>query len=331
MMADARGVLVLAEQADGKLAGISFELLAAGRTLADQMGEPLSAAVAGSADQAQELIAAGADRVYLLEEPALATFLVETALPAAEQVVRAASPRLVLLGHTSSGKDLAPRLAVRLGVGLATDVTALSYDAASGDVLACKPVFGGMAISEQAGLGRPQLVTLRPKAQQAAEPQPGRTGEVERLAVDLGGAPPRSRVMERVRERAQTKRLEDAEIVVSGGRGLGGPENFKLLEELADVLDAVVGASRVAVDSGWVPSDMQVGLTGKITSPKLYFAIGISGAMQHMAGCGGARTIVAINTDPEAAIFEKAHIGIVGDFKKILPPLTEACRELRQR
>src|SRR5579884_1055812 len=325
-MADARGVLVLAEQVDGKLAGISFELLGAGRKLADQMGEPLLAALAGSEAQAQELVAAGADRVYLLDDPALGQFLLETALPAAEQVIRAASPRLVLLGHTSTGKDLAPRLAV----GLATDVTALSYDAASGDVLACKPVFGGMAVSEQAGLGRPQLVTVRPKATEPAEPQPGRSGEVERFAVDLSGVTPRSRVVERVRERAQTKRLEDAEIVVSGGRGLGGPENFKYLEELADVLDAVVGASRVAVDSGWVPSDMQVGLTGKITSPKLYVAVGISGAMQHMAGCSTARTIVAINTDPEAAIFEKAHFGIVGDFKKILPPLTEACRELRQ-
>src|SRR4051812_19696358 len=162
MMADARGVLVLAEQADGKLAGISFELLAAGRILADQMGEPLSAAVAGSADQAQELIAAGADRVYLLEEPALATFLVETALPAAEQVARAASPRLVLLGHTSSGKDLAPRLAVRLGGGPATDGTGPRYDAARGDGLARKPGFWGTAGSQPAGPGRPPPVPLRP-------------------------------------------------------------------------------------------------------------------------------------------------------------------------
>ena len=287
--------------------------------------------MAGSADQAQELVAAGADRVYLLEEPALATFLVETALPAAEQVVRAASPRLVLLGHTSSGKDLAPRLAVRLGVGLATDVTALSYDAASGDVLACKPVFGGMAISEQAGLGRRSSSRCAPRRSRPPSRSPAArarssgwpwTSVARRRAAASWSACASGR---------RRRRLEDAEIVVSGGRGLGGPENFKFLEELADVLDAVVGASRVAVDSGWVPSDMQVGLTGKITSPKLYFAIGISGAMQHMAGCGSARTIVAINTDPEAAIFEKAHLGIVGDFKKILPPLTEACRELRQR
>src|SRR5919202_4569750 len=169
-MADARGVLVLAEQVDGKLAGISFELLGAGRKLADQMGEPLLAALAGGEAQAQELLAAGADRVYLLEDPALAQFLLDTALPAAEQVIRAASPRVVLLGHTSTGKDLGARLAVRLGVGLASDVTALSYDAASGDVLACKPIFGGLAVSEQAGLGRPQIVTLRPKATEPAQP-----------------------------------------------------------------------------------------------------------------------------------------------------------------
>jgi electron transfer flavoprotein alpha subunit len=330
-MADARGVLVLAEQVDNKLAGISFELLAAGRKLADEIGEPLLAALAGDEAEAQELVAAGADNVYLLEDPALAQFLLETTLPALEQVIRAASPRVVLLGNTPNGKDLAPRLAIRLGVGLASDVVALSYDAASGDVLACKPVFGGLAVSEQAGVGRPQLVTVRPKATEPAAPQPGRAGEIERFAVDVSGVSPRSRVVERVRERATAKRLEDAEIVVSGGRGLGGPENFKYLEELADVLGAVVGASRVAVDSGWVPSEMQVGLTGKITSPKLYIAVGISGAMQHMAGCSTARTIVAINTDPEAAIFEKAHIGVVGDFKQLLPALTAACRELRQR
>ena len=330
-MADPRGILVVAEQVEGKLSGISFELLGVGRQLADAAGEPLLAALAGTEEQAQELVAAGADRVYLLSDPALEQFLLETALPAVEQLVREVGPRALLLGHTSRGRDLAPRLAVRLGVGLASDVAALAFDPESGAIVASKPIFGGLAISEQVGLGFPQLVTVRPKSQEPAEPQPGRQGEVVRFQPDLGQAVPRRRVVERVRERAATKRLEEAELVVAGGRGLGGPEGFRYLEELAEALDGVVGASRVAVDSRWVPSDLQVGLTGKITSPKLYFAVGISGAMQHMAGCSSARTIVAINTDPESSIFEKAHLGIVGDFKKILPPLTEACRELRQR
>jgi electron transfer flavoprotein alpha subunit len=314
-MADGRGVLVLAEQTEGKVASISLELIAAGRRLADAAGEPLLAAVAGPEEAARALGAAGADRVYLLDHPDLTPYLLETALPAAEQVIRQAQPRVVLLGHTASGRDLAPRLAVRLGAGLVTDVTAVEHDA--GGVVGRKPVFGGMALSDQVAQGSVQLVTVRPKSYEPAEPQPGRTGEVEHVPVDLSGVERRTRLVERVRERAATKRLEDAEIVVAGGRGLGGPEGFQPLYELADALDAVVGASRVAVDSGWVPSDLQVGLTGKMTSPKLYVAIGISGAMQHMAGCSGARTIVAINKDPDAAIFQHAHLGVVGDFTKI--------------
>src|SRR5579885_2555029 len=312
-MASPHGILVLAEPGEERLASISLELVGAGRRLADAAGEPLFAVLAGLDAQAQELLAAGVDRVYLLPAPAPTGYLLET----------------MLLGHTACGKDLAPRLAVRLGVGLVTDACALAYDAAAGEVVASKPIFGGLAIAEQVPLGAPQLVTVRPKSQEPAEPQPGRGGEIVRFEPDLAGVAPRSRVVERVRERATAKRLEDAEVVVAGGRGVGGPEGFRYLEELAEVLGGVVGASRVAVDSGWVPSELQIGLTGKITSPKLYVAVGISGAMQHMAGCANARTIVAINTDPTAPIFEKAHLGIVGDFRQILPALTAACRALR--
>ncbi|MBI4492618.1 MAG: electron transfer flavoprotein subunit alpha/FixB family protein [Chloroflexi bacterium] len=330
MMADPRGILVLAEQVEGKLAGVSLELLGLGRRLAEVAGEPLLAALSGSEDQAQELVAAGAERVYLLDHPGLEQYLLETALPALEQLAREVQPRALLLGHTSTGRDLAPRLAVRLGVGLATDVASVTFDPDGGALVASKPVFGGLAISEQSGVGFPQLATIRPKSQEPAEARPDRTGEVVRFRPDLGQAPPRSRVVERVRERARARRLEDAEIVVSGGRGIGGPEGFRVLEALAEALGGVVGASRVAVDAGWVSSELQVGLTGKITSPKLYLAVGISGAMQHMAGCSNARTIVAINTDPEAPIFEKAHLGIVGDYRKVVPALVQACRELRQ-
>ncbi len=330
-MPDGRGVLVLAEPQEGQLASISLELIAAGRRLADALGEPLRAAVAGSNAAEQALGVAGADHVYLLDHPDLTPYLLETALPAAEQVIRQAQPRVVLLGHTASGRDLAPRLAVRLGAGLVTDATAVEYDAGAGGVVGRKPIFGGMALSEQVARGPVQLVTVRPKSYEPAEPQTGRATEVERVAVDLSGVARRTRLVERVQERAAAKRLEDAEIVVAGGRGLGGPEGFQPLYELADALDAVVGASRVAVDSGWVPSEMQVGLTGKMTSPKLYIAVGISGAMQHMAGCSGARTIVAINKDPDAAIFQHAHLGVVGDFAKVVPALAAACRELRQR
>ena len=191
-------------------------------------------------------------------------------------------------------------------------------------------MLGGLAVSEQIGVGFPQLATIRAKSQPRAEPRPRRSGEVVRFQPDLGRAVQRSRVVERVRDRPATKRLEDADIVVAGGRGLGGREGFRYLRELAEALDGAVGASGMAVNAGWVSSALQVGLTGKITSPNLYLAVGISGAMQHMAGCSSARTIVAINADPQAAIFEKAHLGIVGDFRRILPTLTGACRELRQ-
>lgn len=327
-MPDPHGILVYAEQRDGSLVSISLELLGAGRRLAQAAGEPLLALLAGTEEPARQLARAGADRVYLLADPRLDHYLQETALAALEQAARQINPRAFLLGHTSVGRDVAPRLAVRLRVGLATDVTELSYDPVGATIVASKPVFGGLAVAELNPLGLPQLFTVRPKTQEPAEVGDGR-GEVIPLAVDLRGVAPRARVLATVRERASAKRLEDADIVVSGGRGLGGPEGFRYLEELAAVLDGVVGASRVAVDAGWVPSDRQVGLTGKITSPKLYIAIGISGAMQHMAGCSSARTIVAINTDPEAPIFEKAHFGVVGDYKKIVPALTQACRELR--
>lgn len=325
------GILVIAESADGKLAGVSLELLSVGRQLADKAGEPLVAALTGTEEQVQRLIQGGADEVYLVDHPQLEPYLLETALPALEQLIGEVGPRAVLLGHTPMGRDIAPRLAVRLGVGLVTDAIGVDYDATNGVIAATKPIFGGIALSEQVPEGQPQLVTLRPKSQQPAEPQAGRTGQVRVFQPTLSDGGVRTRVLERVREHSSAKRLEDAETVVSGGRGVGGPEGFKLLEELAEVLGGAVGASRVAVDAGWVPSEMQVGLTGKITSPKLYIAVGISGAMQHMAGCSNARTIVAINTDPDAPIFQKAHLGIVGDYKQVLPALTEACRELRQR
>ena len=327
-MADPAPILVLAEAGEDQLAGISLELLGAGRALADAAGAPLFAALVGSDDQAQALAVAGAARVYRLDDPALAPLLPETALPALEQLARQASPRALLLGHTALGRDLAPRLAVRLGTGLVTDAVALRFEAESGAIVASKPVFGGLAISEQVVLGTPQLATVRPKSQPAAEPRSGRQGEVVRFAPQLGAVARRSRVVERVREQATTRRVEDAEVVIAGGRGLGGPEGFAALEELAAVLGGAVGATAIPVHAGWAAIEQQIGLTGKITSPRLYVAVGISGAMQHMAGCANARTIVAINTDPQAPIFERAHLGVVGDYRAILPPLIEACRAL---
>lgn len=328
-MAGPNGILVVAEQSEGRVSAISFELLGVGRKLAEAAGEPLLAVLVGSHAQADTLGTAGADRVYLLDEHVLEPYILETRLAALERAARELGPRAVLLGQTSTGRDLAPRLAIRLGVGLTTDATSLDYDPGESVVVASRPVFGGLAVSEQVPIGHPQLVSVRPKTQEPAAVQRGRAAEVVAFPVDVSGITPRTRVLERVRMRAGATRLEDAEVVVAGGRGIGGPEGFRLLEELAEVLGGVVGASRVAADAGWVSSDRQVGLTGKITSPKLYVAVGISGAMQHMAGCATARTIVAINTDPAAAIFEKAHLGIVGDYRTVLPALTDACRALR--
>ena len=331
-MAEGNGVLIIGETQGGELSLASQEILAAGRQVADDLGQELAIGLFGDSvgGLAQEAIALGADKVYGVTSPLLAELQVELYLAAAETLCRETGPSIVLVARTNQGREIAPRLAFRLGVGLAQDCLEISADTATGKLLANRPVYGGNAVAVISCNQSPQVAAVRPKVYVPLEPDASRQGEVVSFPVDLDESMVRSRVIEVVKEEAEGVKLEDASIVVSGGRGLGGPEPFAQLEELAKLLGGAVGASRAAVDSGWVPASYQVGLTGKTITPDLYITIAISGASQHMAGCSGSKAIVAINKDAEANIFKEAKYGVVGDWEKVLAAMTETVRELVQ-
>ena len=327
---DAKGVMAIAEIADGQLSLTSKEILAVGRHLANVLGGELSIGLLGTELEgpAREAFSLGADKAYTVSDPLLAEFQVDLYLAALDSLCRHVSPNILLLGRTVNGRDLAPRLAFRLGVGLAQDCLDVSIDPETKRLLASRPVYGGNAMATVTCVDTPQMAAIRPKAYEPLEADPSRQGEVIPFTAELDASIAKSKVVNVVKEAAEGIKLEDATVVVAGGRGLGGPEPFKDLEELANVIGAGVGASRAAVDSGWVPPNWQIGLTGKTITPNLYITVGISGASQHMAGCSGAKVIVAINKDAEANIFKEARYGVVGDWQKVLPALTEALRDL---
>ena len=331
-MAEATGVLVLGETAGRELALNSQEMLAAARKLADDLGEELAIGLLGASveDAAQEAIRYGADRVYAVTHPLLEQYQIDLYLSAIESLCQEISPNIVLIARTEEGRELAPRLAFRLGVGLAQDCLEVSVDTSARRLLANRPVYGGNAVAVVSCNYTPQIAAVRPKVYEPLEPDSARQGQVVSFPVELDGSQARSRVLDRVQEEASGVNLEDARVVVSGGRGLGGPEPFRELEELAKILGGALGASRAAVDSGWIPVAYQVGLTGKTITPDLYITVAISGASQHMAGCSGAKAIVAINKDGEANIFKDARYGVVGDWEQVVPAFMEAVRELTQ-
>ena len=326
----AQGVLVAGEIGNGHLSITSREVLAAGRILADELDEELAIALLGEdlETPAGEAFQYGADKVFAVSNPLLKEYQVDLHLAALEKLCRQISPNIVLLGRTIAGRDVAPRLAFRLGVGLAQDCLDVKIDRDTRTLLANRPVYGGNAKATVSCVGTPQMAAVRPKAYEPLARDETRHGELVPFAVELDASIVRSRVVDVIEAESEGARLEDASIVVAGGRGLGGPEPFKDLEELAELIGASVGASRAAVDSGWVPPHWQIGLTGKAISPDLYITVGISGASQHMAGCSGAKVIVAINKDAEANIFKESRYGVVGDWAKVLPSFTEALREL---
>ena len=331
-MADATGVLVVAQTAGEDLSSTGQELLEAGRRVADDLGEELAVGVLGQSVEraAQQAIQGGADRVYAVTNPLLADYQADLYLAAIEALCRETAPNIILIGRTEEGRELAPRLAFRLGVGLAQDCLEVSVDPGSKRLLANRPVYGGNAVAVVSCEYTPQIAAVRPKVYEPREPDPSRQGEVVSFPVDLEASQAKNRILERVEEESTGVKLEDARVVVSGGRGLGGPEPFEGLEQLAKLLGGALGASRAAVDSGWIPIAYQVGLTGKSITPDLYITVAISGASQHMAGCSGAKVIVAINKDAEANIFKEARYGVVGDWQQVVPAFQEAVRELTQ-
>ncbi len=329
-MAEYRGVLIYAEIGEGKLKAISTELLGCGRKLADDLGQELWAVLVGSgiSSLAREAIAFGADKVYVVDAPLLEDYQIDSYVSVMAKVVKQVMPQILILGQTSIGRDLAPRLAFRLGTAAATDCIELAIDPDSKLMWQTKPVYGGNAQAIFTCQSYPQIATVRAKAMSPLERDDSKQGEVITIGADLDASAIRARVLEKVREEVEGIKLEEAEVIVSGGRGIGGADGFKQLEELASILKGAVGASRPPCDNGWVADSLQVGLTGKIVTPDLYIAVGVSGASQHISGCSGAKNIVAINKDPEANIFKEAHFGVVGDWKKVLPAFTSKVREL---
>jgi electron transfer flavoprotein alpha subunit len=327
-----KGVLVCGEIADGQLAPVTIELIGLGRKLADELGEQSSVLLMGSkaGGLAQEAIAYGADNVFVADDSLLDQYNSDACTQIVAGVCQKALPSVVLLGHTDIGMDLAPRLNARVGGGLAMDCIALAIDPATKLLASTRPVFGGNAhatmISRSA---RPQMATIRPKTVAPAARDASRQGQVIPVEGKLDPAAIKVKVIERIKEQVEGVKLEDAEVVVSGGRGIGGAQNFGMLKELANVLGGAVGATRPACDEGWAPARLQVGQSGKNVSPKLYIAVGVSGAMAHIAGCLGSQVIVAINKDKDANIFNVARFGVVGDYKQILPALTAKLKELK--
>ena len=331
-MADGSGVLIVGDTTDGQLGSTTGELIAAGQIIAADLDENLSVALLGDTldDAERQAIAHGAQKVFAVTHPLLVEYQIDLRLNALETLCKETNPRVILIARTNEGRELAPRLAFRLGVGLAQDCLEVSVDSSEKKLLANRPVYGGNAIAVVRCDQTPQIAAIRPKAYEPTETDSSRQGEVVSFPVDLDASMALTQVVETVIEEAEGVKLEDAHIVISGGRGLGGPEPFAHLEELAKIMGGTVGASRAAVDSGWVPSNYQVGLTGKTITPDLYIMVAISGASQHMAGCSGAKVIVAINKDAEANIFKEARYGVVGDWETVLPALTAAVRELTQ-
>ncbi|MBN1460982.1 MAG: FAD-binding protein [Armatimonadetes bacterium] len=326
-----RGVWVVAEHLHGEFRRGTLELLGEGRRLADKLGVELAAILLGDsvADMAGELLAHGADKVYLAQDPVLAHYRTGPYTDVLAGLINQHKPEIVLVSATPQGRDLGPRVAARLSAGLTADCTGLDIDESERLLVQTRPAFGGnlMAtiVSKHA---RPQMATVRPGVMKALPPDASRTGEVVKVPVHLDERSVLSKIVEIVQQETDGQvNLQDAEVIVSGGRGLAKPEHFALIKELAEALGGAVGASRAAVDAGWIPAYHQVGQTGRTVQPKLYIACGISGAVQHLAGMSSADCIVSINKDPLAPIHNVATYSIVGDLFEIIPALTKKLKE----
>lgn len=325
-----RGVWVFAEQREGRLADVSLELLGVGRTLAEARGTDLTAVLFGATDrEAEELIKWGADRVLHAEDPLFEYFNDDPYVHLLSRLIQEHKPEIVLAGATAIGRSFFPRVAARVRTGLTADCTGLEIEPETGNLLQIRPAFGGNIMATiVCPRHRPQMATVRPRVMKKGRYDEARKGEIIKVPTD--GLSSRTKVVQRVKEVSEVSvNLQEADVIVSGGRGVGGPEGFKLLEELASLFGGAVGASRAAVDEGWIPYSHQVGQTGKTVCPKLYIACGISGAVQHLVGMQSSDIIVAINKNPDAPIFNVSDLGIIGDLKEIIPLLIKRLKELK--
>jgi electron transfer flavoprotein alpha subunit len=329
-----KGIWVFGEQKKGVIQPVVYELLGKGTDLAKKLGSPLSCVLLGHniKDKAQDLIRRGADNVYLIEAPELEHFLDEPYTRVIVHLIRKYRPEIFLCGATSIGRSLISRVAVKIHTGLTADCTGLDIDPQEKLLLQTRPAFGGNIMATILCKNhRPQMATVRHKVMRELDPDPSRQGNIIEEKCDRTFFPSRTKILDIIEEVTSTVNLAEADIIVSGGRGMRGPENFPMLEELAKVLGGAVGASRAAVDSGWMPYSHQVGQTGKTVCPKIYIACGISGQIQHLVGMQSSKTIIAINQDPHAPIFTVATYGIVGDLFQVVPLLTRKFKEALRR
>lgn len=327
-------VWVFCEQKKNVIQSVSWELLGKGRELADKLGMKLCGVLLGHniKDRADRIFERGADKVYLVDSPKLGSYQDEPYTEALVRLVEKYSPEILLCGATTMGRSLISRVAVRIKTGLTADCTGLDIDPKDRLLLQTRPAFGGNIMATIITPNhRPQMATVRHKVMKEAGISKGKKGELveERMADSILSS--RTKLLDMVEEIESTVNLSEADIIVSGGRGVGGPENFKMIEELALAIGGAVGASRAAVDSGWKPYSHQVGQTGKTVCPKLYIACGISGQIQHLIGMQSSKIIVAINKDPEAPIFKVATYGIVDDIFKVVPQLTKTFKQVLQK
>ncbi|SDF81673.1 electron transfer flavoprotein alpha subunit apoprotein [Thermoanaerobacter thermohydrosulfuricus] len=330
-MNEYKDIWVFAEQREQRLMNVSLEILGEARKLADKKGVKACAVLVGYGVKglADELIKYGADVVYVIDNPLLKNYTTEGYAKVIADLVNELKPEVILYGATYIGRDLAPRIASRLHTGLTADCTGLDIDE-NGLLLQIRPAFGGNLIATIiCPERRPQMATVRPGVMKKAPKDGKRKGEIIEIQANIKEGDIRIQIFDIIKEAKSKVNIEEADIIVSGGRGVGGAEGFKLIQQLADALGGVVGASRAAVDAGWISSDHQVGQTGKTVRPKLYVACGISGAIQHIAGMGNAKTIIAINKNPDAPIFKVADYGIVGDLFKVIPALIEEIKRIK--
>jgi len=329
-----KGVWVLGEQEAGNVKSVSHELLKRGRALADKLGVELTAVMLGkkiAEEGLRELIYRGADRVIVVEDPALEYFLPEPYINTLEALIRRHKPEILIASATSTGRTVAPALAIKCNTGLTADCTGLDIDEESGNLIQTRPAIGGNILATiKTPNHRPQMATVRPHSNKPLDPDSGRTGHINYESVEPTFFKSRTKRIEFRKNEEAGSNIQDAEIVIAGGKGFKKDEHFKMVHEIAALLDGAVGATRDAVDLGWATYPHQVGLSGKPISPKLYLGAGISGSVQHLAGIKTSETIVAINNDPEAQIFHVADFGIVGDLFELLPLIKQKLQAIKK-
>lgn len=329
-----KNVFIIAEQRDGELQKVSTELIGKGRQLADDLGQEVYAVVLGEniKNLADICISHGADKVIVVDNPMLKEYVTEPYAKAVFEIIKKYEPEIVLYGASSIGRDLAPRLAARIHTGLTADCTGLDIDEETKFLRMTRPAFGGNLMATIVCEDfRPQMATVRPGVMQALDNDENRKGEVIVEDIQFTDADMNVKILEVAKDEKKKMDITEARVLVSGGRGIGGPEGFENLQELADLMEGEVSSSRATVDAGWIEKDRQVGQTGKTVRPDVYFAMGISGAIQHLAGMEDSGLIIAINKNDGAPIFEVADLGIVGDINKILPKLVEEYKKAKAR